>query len=381
MGMRPTHCVISAAALRQNLAVLRERLPQGVEMIAVVKANAYGHGAGLLAPVLEKNGVSTFAIATVKEAVELRQAGVSGEILLLGGPYGDYAACLEQRLTPVFSDLDSVSEWDSFLNRSGQRDFPCHLKFDTGMGRLGFREREGVAALLSLLQRCPELVVRGVMTHLAVADEEGLSSRTYTLGQLHQFLELAKTLKAASPSLTDIHVANSALSIRGELPAAPFAGARLFARPGLALYGVLPAEWLAEKRLEPVLSWQTAIHSVKEFPVGAAISYGGTFVTARPSRIAVLPVGYADGYPRLLSNRAYVLIDGKRAPVLGRVCMDLTMVDVSEIPSAGRGTPVVLLGRSGAETLSADRLAAWAETISYEVFCRISSRVERRLCE
>lgn len=370
--MRPTRCEISTRDFHHNFTSLQRHIPQGAHVLAVVKANAYGHGAVGMVRLLLQEGVSRFAVATVREALALRSAGVTATIVLLGGPYGEYALCAEHRLTPVFSDMASLAEWSDFLRASGAS-VPCHVKLDTGMGRLGFTAVEPVIAFLA---SSPQLKVEGVLTHLAVADEEDESSRAYTEQQLQRFITAATRLQSAHPALRYLHCANSALTLRHDVPK----GCHLLVRPGLSLYGVFPQAWIGKDlspALVPVLSWKTAIHSVKSVDAGEPISYGRTFVTSRPSRIAVIPVGYADGYSRRLSNRAYVLVRGQRAPVIGRVCMDLTMIDVTDIADAVRGDEVVLLGNQGSELLPVETLAQWAETIPYEIFCAISERVER----
>lgn len=370
--MRPTRVEISKTAFHTNFKALRRIMPEDADILAIVKANAYGHGAVPVSTWLSELGVKRFGVATVTEAIELRQAGIRGQIFLLQGAFGEYRYCLEKKLTPVLSDLESLKEWADFL-RSQQATAACHLKIDSGMGRLGFRERD---ALLEFLRAAPQVCVEGVMTHLAVADEEDDNSKAYTQSQLDHFLQGVHEIKSVCPTLRDIHVANSALLLRREIPE----GCRTLLRPGLSLYGVAPAPWLVRtlpQPLVPVLSWKTAIHSIKSLPTGYPVSYGRSFVAARPSRIAVLPVGYADGYPRSLSNKAQVLVHGRRSPVVGRVCMDLTMIDVTDIPDANRGDEVVLLGEQGDETLSVSQLAEWAGTIPYEIFCGIGPRVER----
>lgn len=371
--MRPTRCEISKQAFHNNFNALKALMPERAEVLAVVKANAYGHGSSGMVSLLQSAGVRRFAVATVTEALKLRYDGVTDELLLLGGPYGEYALCLREKLTPVFSDEDPLREWALFLKDRGQS-APCHLKFDTGMGRLGFLTLDTV---MDVLKAYPQVRVQGMMTHLAVADESSAESKEFTCRQLDHFQAMYARLAGIRPELEYAHVANSALLLRRDIPPA----CHLLVRPGLSLYGIAPQAWLGEGlrplTLEPVLTWKTAVHSVKSLETGTSISYGRTFVTARPSRIAVLPVGYADGYPRQLSNRASVLVRGKRAPVVGRVCMDLTMVDVTDIDGVTRGDEVVLLGRQGTEEIPVETLAEWEETIPYEIFCRISERVER----
>lgn len=360
---RPTICEIDLAALRHNFRELKKRA-EGREVMGMVKANAYGHGAVAVSRVLAGEGASIFGVASVEEGIELRKGGIVQPILCLGGSLGASSADLaEYSLSPVIFNEESIR----YLSHGGIK-LPVHLKVDTGMGRLGILPRE-LKTLLGHLKKTQDLELKGVMTHLARADEleEGNVPEQFKI-----FEQVEKTVLEAGFDCPVFHVANSAALIKGKLE-----GTNLV-RPGIALYGAYPHPSMKTQiDLKPVMSWKSEIISLKEVPAGTPISYGGTFVTKRTSKIAVIPVGYADGFSRLFSNRGEVLVRGRRVPVAGRVCMDLTMLDVTELKEVGLGDEVVLLGRQKEEEIRAEELADKIGTISYEIFCAVSSRVPR----
>ncbi|HWO41456.1 MAG TPA: alanine racemase [Candidatus Eisenbacteria bacterium] len=365
---RPTVCWIDLEALRWNIRQIREKVGPQVKILSMVKANAYGHGAPAIAAALAAAGSNAFGVATVEEGMELRRAGVRQPIIVVAGVYpAQIDLFFDHGLTPVVHDIESLKRLEAAV-RSRGTSCAVHLKVDTGMGRIGLAAAE-CGSWLPEIQKLQALKVEGVFSHFSHAESvEG----DYTRRQLAVFHDVLGSLKAAGirPALT--HLANSAATVT--LRAAYFD----MVRPGLILYGIYPSrEMEGQIALKPVLSWHTRILQLKRVPAGSSISYGQTFVTARPSLIATLPVGYADGYPRLLSNRGAVLVRGSRAPVVGRVCMDLTMVDVTDIRGVQQGDEVVLLGRQGGETISADEIAAWSDTISYEILTSIGSRVPR----
>jgi alanine racemase len=365
---RPTFCAVDLHAVRHNFRQVRKRVGPGVKVLSVLKANAYGHGALEVARVLEEEGSDGFGVATVEEGVGLRQENIRSPILVLAGIYPEQVdELLEHRLTPVIGELEIIRKLESLTQRRGAKlDF--HLKLDTGMGRIGFLPDES-RSWLPEIAKLKALKFEGVLSIFSHADSpEG----SYTESQLEIFKSVINHIRAEGFHPPLIHIANSAAVIT--LPASYFT----LVRPGLMLYGAYPAlEMTNQVVLKPALSWKTRIMQLKRLPKGSSISYGRSFVTRRESLIAILPLGYADGYHRLLSNRGAVLVRGKRAPVAGRICMDLTMVDVTDIGGVEQGDEVVLLGRQGAETISADEMARWAETISYEIFTSISSRVPR----
>jgi alanine racemase len=365
---RPTACFVDHAALRWNLGQIRARVGAGVKILSMVKANAYGHGAPAVALTLAGAGGDAFGVATLEEGIELRRAGIGAPILVLAGAYEDQLEeFFSHSLTPVVHDLKRTKQLEKTLQQRGAG-LSVHLKIDTGMGRLGLAAAE-MEQWLAEVKKLKALRIEGVFSHFSHAESvEG----DYTRRQLEVFNGVVERLRAANIRPSVVHFANSAATIT--LPAAYFH----MVRPGIMLYGVYPAPAMAGQIvLKPALAWKTKILQLKKVPSGASISYGQTFITKRESLIATLPIGYADGYPRLLSNRGEVLVGGRRAAVAGRVCMDLTMIDVTDIRNVKQGDEVVLLGRQGDAEISADQIAAWANTISYEILTSISARVPR----
>ena len=365
---RPTLCAIDLAALRWNLRQVRAKVGIQVKILSMVKANAYGHGAPAVSRALAEEGSDAFGVATLEEGVELRQAGICTPILVVAGIYLEQLdQFFENNLTPVVHDLESLRRLENGVQARGAT-FNVHLKIDTGMGRLGLPATE-TDSWLPAMKKLTALKIEGVFSHFSTAESV---DGEYTRKQLATFNHVVKLLRAEGIAPPLVHLANSAATIT--LPAAYFD----MVRPGIMLYGIYPSAAMANQiELKPVLSWQTRIVQLKKVPAGTSISYGQTFVTERESLIATLPVGYADGYSRLLSNRGAALVRGRRAPVAGRVCMDLTMLDVTAIANVQQGDEVVLLGRQGDAEISADEMAAWANTISYEVLTSISARVPR----
>lgn len=365
---RPTFCSIDLAALRWNFRQVRKKVGCKVQVLSVVKANGYGHGARHIAKTLSAAGSDAFGVATLEEGVELREAGIRSPIVILAGFYpAQLDQFLRHRLIPVAIEPDGLRRLETLARKRGAS-LGFHLKIDTGMGRIGFPASE-LDSWLPELSGLKALRLAGVFSHFSHAEDVGGS---YTQNQVKIFRAAVERLRAAGYNPPLIHLANSAAVIT--LPGAHFS----MVRPGLMLYGIYPSAEMARRiMLKPVLSWKSRILQLKRLPKGSSVSYGRTFVTKRESRIATLPVGYADGYHRLLSNRGAVLVRGRRAPIVGRVCMDLTMVDVTDIRGVRQGDEVVLLGKQGRNTISADEMAAWAATISYEILTSISARVPR----
>ena len=372
--LRPTTAHIDLGALRHNLAQVR-RLAGAREVIAVVKADAYGHGAVPVARALAAEGVTRFGVALVEEGRALREAGIRGEILVLGGFTEDQAAeIVELGLTATIFHAGHADALNQAA-RHARRVAPIHAKIDTGMGRLGFSVDEAPEAVAALA-RCAFLRIEGLMTHFADAD---LADPAYAREQVARFDRVHEALTARGVAVPLRHAANSAAVMAASWRSAP--GGPLYdaVRPGLMLYGVRPGPAVgAGVDLRPVLSLTTRILLLKRVPPGTPISYGRTFVTGRDSLIAILPIGYADGYPRALSNAGRVLVRGRAAPVVGRVCMDLTMVDVTDAPGAAEGDEAVVIGAQGAAAITAEDVAAGAGTIAYEILCGIGPRVPRR---
>jgi alanine racemase len=371
IARRPTWAEIDLDALAQNLRVIREQVGQAVSVMAAVKANAYGHGAARCAQRLEAEGVDWFGVALPEEGIELRCAGITKPILCLGGFWpGQETACLQQRLTPVVYRLDMIESLDRAARVAGVL-VDVHIKVDTGMGRLGVRS-DDLRQFCEALSRFPNIRVDGLMTHLASADDP--TQQDFTRAQLERFQQAVDLFRERGFAPTYIHAANSAATF-----AFPTARGNIV-RPGGALYGfqrdVLPPN-IKAPQLRPVMSVCSRIMLLKTVASGEKLGYGGTFQTARESMIATIPIGYDDGYCRSFSNCARVIVGGTFAPVVGRVSMDLTLIDVTDVPGVSLHDRVTLLGREGELSVSAEDLAALAGTISYEITCGISSRVPR----
>jgi alanine racemase len=360
--LNPTVVEIHLPSLRHNLQEVTRRVGAAAIM-AVVKANAYGHGAVPVSRALLAAGTHQLGVATVEEGLELRHAGVTAPILVMGG-LCDIPAIQQFNLTPVLPSRDAV---ETAARLAAPRTAPLrvHLKIDTGMSRLGLIPDEALALLRAGWP--PNLHLEGVMSHLASADDPDGRATEEQLARFRAFLE---AIQAAGLNRPAAHIANSAGILR--FPSSHFD----LVRPGLMLYGYASGP-LPCADLRPALTWKSRVMQIKQVNAGQRVSYGGTFVASRPSTLAVLPVGYADGYSRALSNKGHVLIGGRPAPVVGRVCMDLTIVDVTDHPAVRPGDEAVLLGRQGSAAITADDLAAWQDTISYEVLCRIGPRVTR----
>jgi len=353
---------IDQSALRHNASVVRDCLGPGVELLAIVKANAYGHGMVGVAKALGREA-QFFGVANLEEAVILRQE-VSQPIVILGPalPEERYPV-IEGGFIPSISTFSEAQEFDRAAK--GSR-VAINFVVDTGMGRMGFLQTEAVA-LFKRVIALPNISVHSVSTHLPVSNEDA----DFTRAELVEFAELVKTLRAEFPGNYKVHVLQSAGTLAFGDP--PFD----IVRAGIMLYGISPLPEFQEL-LQPVMTWKTHIALIRDMPSGHGISYGRTFITPREMRVATLSAGYADGYPRHLSNcEAAVLVRGQRCALLGRVTMDLMMVDVSNVKGATVGDEVVLMGRQGGEEVSATELAERAQTISWEITTRIGQRVRR----
>jgi alanine racemase len=368
---RPTWANIDLDALAHNFHLVRDRIGKEVKVLAAVKADAYGHGAVECARRLAAEGVDWFGVALPEEGIELRAAGNTKPILCLGGFWkGQESACLQQRLTPVIYRLDMIEAFDRAAKDAGVV-ADVHVKIDTGMGRLGIRCDE-VSEFLEALKKFENIRVDGVMTHLAAADDP--AHEDFTQEQLEKFQVAVKALREHGFSSTYIHAANSAAifshpDARGDI-----------VRPGGTLYGftrdVLSPQ-IEAPSFRPVMSLYSHIMLLKQVSKGESLGYGCTFQTTRDSLIATIPIGYADGYRRSLSNCGRVIVRGKFAPVVGRVSMDLTLIDVTDVPDVRLNDLVVLLGREGQISITAEEIAKTIGSLSYEITCGISSRVPR----
>ncbi len=364
---RTTQAVVSLDSLARNLGRVRDRVGD-IQIMGVVKADAYGHGAFPVARTLVEAGATWLGVALPEEGVQLRRQGLQVPILVMGPTPPDQGPLLsEYRLDqmvyhPFHARALSASTGGS---REAVR---VHLKIDTGMGRLGIHPSEAAAGAKAIVH-LPGLELGGVMTHFAAADA---ADKGHALEQLRRFLEAVREIEAAGIAVPLRHAANSAAILN--LPETHLD----MVRPGIALYGYPPSLFVSQGHpWEPVLTFMTRIAQVKKVPKGGTVSYGCTYVAPRDILVATLPVGYADGYNRLLSNQGEVLIRGQRAPVIGRVSMDMIMIDVTDVGGAQEGEEVILLGRQGDQAFSADEWAARLGTISYEILCNISKRVPR----
>lgn len=360
-------------ALAHNYGVLTRILAGRAAVMAMVKADAYGHGAIAVSKELERCGARALGVATVEEGMELREAGVKLPVLVMGGLLGvgspASSAMVEASLTPVIHSTGVLDSLEAEAKRAGRR-VAVHIKVDTGMSRLGARP-EALGPLLDHVGRCKGLCVEGVMTHLAQADNESESAE-----QMRIFMQAKKLIEAAIGRVPIWHVANSGALLRGA-PIEVQGAVECWARPGLALYGEPNGFGLDGVDLRPVMGLESKVVLLKTIPEGARISYGGTFVTRRPTRIAIVPIGYADGYPWKASGKAFVLVGGRRCPVVGRVTMDMIVVDVTDANGVAVNDEVVLLGGQGAERIGLAEIAGWAGTITYEILCGISKRMPR----
>jgi len=365
-----TYAKIDLSAIRDNFRAIREKA--GATVMAVVKADAYGHGAVPVAQTLEKD-CTFFGVATVAEALELRQAGIQKPILLLGHtPVAYYDVVVREAIRPTISCMEQAQALSSEAVRQG-RTAAFHFAVDTGMSRIGFQATEESADICAQIVKLPGLFAEGLFSHFATADADDL---TRTKKQAQLFETFDKMLKMRGVEIPVRHLDNSAGIMH-------FGCQYDMVRAGIALYGLYPSEQVDKSvlPLRPAMSWHTEVSYVKTLEPGREISYGGTYVTEKTTVVATIPAGYADGYRRNLSNRFYVLIRGKRAPILGRVCMDQFMVDVTDIPGVQMGDPVVLMGTDGDLTISAEEIAAASDSFNYEQVCSLSKRVPRVYCE
>lgn len=364
--MRPTWVEIDIANLRHNLDEVRRIVGARPKILVPVKADAYGHGIVEISRALERWGVNYLGVSSVDEGMEIREAGVKLSVLVMGAIMGDeIKPCVENDLTITLTSKELLKGLSDFAKGNNLRP-KVHIKIDTGMGRLGVWHTDG-EKFIKAVAKCRNIEIEGVYTHFPSADTDG----EFTKKQIRDFKALLNTLKKKGIRPKYAHTANSTGLIGFE--EAHFN----LVRPGLMVYGLYPDMESVKVDIKPVLSFKTKIAYLKEVPKGRPISYGGTYVTTRRTKVATLPVGYGDGYMRHLSNKGEVLIHGKRVPVIGRVSMDHTMVDVTHIDNPDVEDEVVLIGRQGSESIGAEELAQLCGTISYEIVCAISKRVPR----
>lgn len=367
--LRPVWAEVSLENFKKNLETVSQLIGESTGILAVVKADGYGIGAVEAAKAaLTVDKISGFAVATPEEALELRAAGIASPILVLGPTFGAATRCLvDNDISITVTSLHGIQAAQN-EGASLFRKARVHLKVDTGMSRIGFRPGQELNTAALAIKDCPNVELEGVFTHFSAADTDP----EYTRMQISRFSEALSQIKALGLRPKYRHAANSAAIIQ-------YAETHLdLVRPGIMLYGSPPDESLSQRvSLWPVLSLKARISHVKRVPEGTYIGYGKTYQTTRESVIATLPVGYADGYPRLLSNRGSVLIQGARYPIVGRVCMDQLMVDLGTNHSIEPGQVVTLIGTDGKETITVDEVARLAQTISHEILTGIGKRVPR----
>jgi alanine racemase len=361
---------IDLAALADNYKAIEDAVGSGVEIMAIVKADAYGHGLVQVTEALYEAGARKFGVAEVEEGVSLRAAGIKGEITVLLGAGADcFPDIVAHDLQVVVVDLDNLTSLSDYCQKNNSQ-VGVHLKIDTGMGRLGIMVEE-VPAYLDLLDKLAGVKLAGVMSHFPRADD--LTDLSYTEEQNLRFKEIAAEVKKRING-GKVHAANSAAIIN--FPDSHYD----MVRPGISLYGCFPTPEIKDRaavELKPVMSFKTRVIQVKEVPTGYGISYGHTFRTTRPTRLAVLPVGYGDGYLRRLTGQAEVIINGRRVPVLGRICMNACMADITDLDQVEIGDEVVVMGRQGKAEITADEIAGWSDTISYEILCLFGNSNQR----
>lgn len=367
-SVRPTRAEVALTHLRHNLLALARIA--GVPVWSVLKADAYGHGAKAVARTLERAGSAGVCVALIEEGIELREAGILAPILVMGGHYGHaWAELLRHRLTPVISRVDQLEGLAEEVRFAGGPPVPLHIKLDTGMSRLGVPLGE-LDAFARTLASHPELALDGVMTHFATAE----SDTAFVAHQLERFERGCAVLRAHGLSLPRRHAANTAATLAH--PSARFD----LVRPGIGLFGMAPGV-TSDVRLEPVMRVRTEIVAMRMLEPGQSVGYGASWTALRRSLIATIPMGYGDGLSRALSNRGQVLVRGKRAPMVGAISMDMTSIDVSDVPGASIEDEVVVLGSQrgplGEDTVSAEEIAALSGTIAWEVLTAISRRVPR----
>ena len=356
--------VVDPARIEQNMMMIRSTLPRNVKALAVVKADGYGHGAVQTALAALKGGASMLAVATVDEGIELRRDGIRAPILVLGAVSAyDVKAGVEYGLIQTVCSPEMVEMCESSATEL-KKQAEVHIKIDTGMGRIGIRTDEELEKVKESLLKSSHTIPTGVFTHFADADD-GEDGEAYTEEQFQRFLEMARKL----PGSLTRHCCNSAAVHRH-----PEMYLEMV-RVGISLYGYPPVK--TEIPLKPCMMWTATVSFIKDLPAGAFVSYGRTYQADRMIRTATVTCGYGDGYHRSASNKAYVLIRGQKARILGRICMDQMIADITDIPEVCEGDEVILIGRDGNEEITAEDVAEWSGTISYEILLSSASRVGR----
>lgn len=361
--------------IKQNYFIYKKSLQLDTEIMAVIKADAYGHGDAHIARWLSEQGCRLFAVSNIDEAVGLRNAGIKGEILILGYTSPKYAKTLS------YLDLSQAivsEEYAEALSQTGQR-VKCQFAIDTGMNRIGL-DGDNTGSCEEIIRKYSDsLIVEGLFTHLCVADTDSEDAKEFTYGQIRKFKVVADAV--ADLKLPYVHCCNSAGGLYYLKNSSEFEGIGKIVRLGIVLYGLKPdVDNHLPNGVKPAMTWKSVVSMVKNVHPGETIGYGRTFMVKKEMKVATVTTGYADGLNRLLSNKGFVMINGYKAPIVGRICMDQTLVDVTEIPDVKMGTEVVIIGKSGDLTYTADDMAQDLGTIGYEVICSITKRVQRFYC-
>ena len=372
--LKRCEAVIDLDAVSRNLESYKRFLKDGTELMCVVKASCYGHCDKAIAPYLQqKHGVKYFAVSNITEAIRLRECGITGDILILGYtcPGSDEVQHLAD--LNIIQAITEYSYAEELNKRSGGKKIRVHCAIDTGMTRIGVRGSVNECAdEIEKISRLENISLEGVFTHFAVADSDGEDNFAYTDAQQQKIIDVTNELKARGISLIHSHFMNSAAGVYRNDPRSTLA------RLGIILYGLMPNTAKALPfELSPVMTLRATVSMIKTVEPGTQVSYGRTYTAQKTTRLATVTCGYADGYPRALSNKGYVLIGGKKAPITGRICMDQFMCDVTDIEDVKVGDYAILIGKSGNEVITADDIADITGTIGYEIVCGISSRVPR----
>lgn len=365
------YAAIHMDAFEHNLKEIYNCIKKDTKIIAVIKMDAYGHGAVKMAEMMETfEPVWGYAVATIDEAIILRNNGIKKHILVLGYTFPEqYEDLIHYQVRPAVFSMEVAEAFSQTAQRLGKT-VPIHIKLDTGMSRIGYQITEEAADEIAQIGKLPHIVIEGIFSHFSRADE---TDKTFTGLQIAQYQRMIQLLQERGVEIPLHHISNSAGIL--DLPEANMD----LVRAGIILYGLWPSDEVAKEHvdLKPVMELKSHVIHVKELEAGRQISYGGTYTVSKKQRIATIPVGYGDGYPRSLSNKGYVLIHGKKAPVCGRVCMDQFMVDVTEIPEVKVGDLVTLLGTDGTETITMEQLGTDSGRFNYEFACDLGKRIPR----
>lgn len=364
---RPVWVEIDHKNLKHNFLELSKIVSPQVSLLTVVKANAYGHGLIPVSKTLSECRADFLGVSSIEEALSLKETRIKKPILILGNiyPFTNLELAIQEKIRVTVASVDSAKMCDLYARKLGKKVY-AHAKVDTGMNRIGVNIQKGLEFIRKILE-FPTIRLEGIYTHFSGSAEDP----KFTMRQLELFTKFVSELRTLKIGIPYIHCANSAALIK--YPESHLT----MVRPGISLYGFCPFPTSRKVSLKPVLSWKSRIVFLKDVPIGTPVSYGGTFRTKRKSKIATASFGYADGYRRSLSNRGWVLVNGQRVPVIGRVTMDMTMLDVTDLSGVQVGDEVVLIGKQDKEEITVQEMAQWTETIPYEVFCGITSRVPR----